>query len=143
MDSKTYIENDEDHNGRAVKGLVVGNVQSGKTANMAGLISMAADLGFNYFIIFSGIIDNLRKQTEDRMYDDLKIPGTNLSWNRIANPSSAERAPEHKWAKIDLSEGSKQRYFTVCLKNTVRMKQLKQWLYKSKSARVWVKSANY
>lgn len=139
LDSKTYIENDEDHNGRAVKGLVVGNVQSGKTANMAGLISMAADLGFNYFIIFSGIIDNLRKQTEDRMYDDLKIPGTNLSWNRIANPSSAERAPEHKWAKIDLSEGSKQRYFTVCLKNTVRMKQLKQWLYKSKSARAGLK----
>lgn len=131
LDSKTYSENDENHNGRAVKGLVVGNVQSGKTANMAGLISMAADLGFNYFIIFSGIIENLRKQTESRMYDDLNIPGTNLSWHRIANPSPAEKAPEHKWANIKLGKDSKERYFTVCLKNTVRMKQLKNWLYNS------------
>ena len=37
-----------------IKGLVVGNVQSGKTANMAGLMAMAADNGFNYFIILSG-----------------------------------------------------------------------------------------
>ena len=33
-----------------VKGLVIGNVQSGKTANMAGLMAMAADCGWNMFI---------------------------------------------------------------------------------------------
>ena len=36
-----------------IKGLVIGNVQSGKTANMAGLMAMAADNGFNYFIVLS------------------------------------------------------------------------------------------
>ena len=41
-----------------VKGLVTGSVQSGKTANMAGLISMAADCNWNFFIILSGTIDN-------------------------------------------------------------------------------------
>ena len=54
-----------------VKGLVAGYVQSGKTANMAGLISMAADYGWNLFIILSGTIDNLRVQTRDRLYNDL------------------------------------------------------------------------
>ena len=34
-----------------VKGLVVGNVQSGKTANMAALMAMAADYGWNLFIV--------------------------------------------------------------------------------------------
>lgn len=38
-----------------VKGLVTGSVQSGKTANMAGLVSMAADCNWNFFIILSGI----------------------------------------------------------------------------------------
>jgi hypothetical protein len=48
--------------GSAIKGLVIGNVQSGKTANMAGLMSMAADHGFNIFIILSGTIENLRNK---------------------------------------------------------------------------------
>ena len=33
-------------------GLVVGYVQAGKTANYTGLISKAADQGYNLFIIF-------------------------------------------------------------------------------------------
>ena len=35
--------------GPAIKGLIVGNVQSGKTSNMAALMAMGADLGFNLF----------------------------------------------------------------------------------------------
>ena len=50
-----------------IKGLVVGNVQSGKTANMAGLMAMAADWGWNMFIVLSGTIENLRKQTQNRL----------------------------------------------------------------------------
>lgn len=45
---------------KTVHGLVIGNVQSGKTANMEGLMSMAADAGFNMFIILSGTIESLR-----------------------------------------------------------------------------------
>lgn len=36
---------------KPIKGLVIGNVQSGKTGNMGALMSMAADNGFNFFII--------------------------------------------------------------------------------------------
>lgn len=50
----------------AIKGLVMGSVQSGKTANMIGLVSMAAHYDWNFIIVLSGTIDNLRKQTRDR-----------------------------------------------------------------------------
>lgn len=49
------------------KGLVVGQVQSGKTANYTGLICKAADAGFNLIIVLAGIHNNLRSQTQNRL----------------------------------------------------------------------------
>lgn len=49
------------------KGLVVGQVQSGKTANYTGLICKAADAGFNFIIVLAGIHNNLRSQTQSRL----------------------------------------------------------------------------
>lgn len=49
------------------KGLVVGQVQSGKTANYSGLICKAADAGFNFIIVLAGIHNNLRSQTQNRL----------------------------------------------------------------------------
>ena len=46
-----------------VKGLVIGNVQSGKTANMAALMAMAADWGWNMFIVLSGTIELPARKT--------------------------------------------------------------------------------
>lgn len=113
---------------RPIKGLVVGNVQSGKTSNMIGLMSAAADHGFNYFIVLSGVIDNLRQQTENRMYDVLN-QGDNLHWFSISNPSLKDRDRKTSWENIDVSSNSKKRYLTVCLKNKTRLKNLADWLY--------------
>ncbi len=49
------------------KGLVVGQVQSGKTANFTGLVCKAADAGFNIIIVFAGILNDLRTQTQNRL----------------------------------------------------------------------------
>jgi hypothetical protein len=49
------------------KGLVIGNVQSGKTANYLGLINRAADFGYKLIILLSGIHNNLRRQTQMRV----------------------------------------------------------------------------
>jgi hypothetical protein len=49
------------------KGLVVGQVQSGKTANYVGLICKAADAGYNVIIVLAGIHNNLRSQTQTRI----------------------------------------------------------------------------
>lgn len=55
-----------------IRGLVHGSVQSGKTANMEGLISMAADYGFNVFIVFTGNVTSLNDQTKKRFEEDLQ-----------------------------------------------------------------------
>lgn len=49
------------------KGLCVGQVQSGKTANYTGLICKAADAGFKLIIILAGIHNSLRSQTQLRL----------------------------------------------------------------------------
>lgn len=49
------------------RGLVIGHVQSGKTANYIGLLSKAADAGYKFIIVIAGIHNNLRKQTQERI----------------------------------------------------------------------------
>lgn len=49
------------------RGLVIGHVQSGKTANYTGLVAKAADAGYKFIIIIAGIHNNLRKQTQERL----------------------------------------------------------------------------
>jgi hypothetical protein len=49
------------------KGLVYGHVQSGKTANYLGLANKAFDVGYKIVIIFTGMTEDLRKQTQDRV----------------------------------------------------------------------------
>lgn len=49
------------------KGLVVGDVQSGKTANYTALINLAADYGYKLVILIAGVHNNLRSQTQDRI----------------------------------------------------------------------------
>jgi len=57
-------------------GLVIGRIQSGKTAHLIGLILHALDSDENKFpydtvIVLSGLIDDLRKQTLERMEDSV------------------------------------------------------------------------
>lgn len=49
------------------RGLVIGDVQSGKTSTYIGLICKAADAGFKVFILLTGTIESLRKQTQERV----------------------------------------------------------------------------
>ncbi len=48
-------------------GLVVGQVQSGKTSNYTGLISKAVDAGFNLIVVLAGTQNSLRSQTQLRI----------------------------------------------------------------------------
>ncbi len=49
------------------RGMVVGHVQSGKTANYTGLICKAADAGYKLIVVIAGIHNNLRNQTQLRI----------------------------------------------------------------------------
>ena len=49
------------------RGMVVGHVQSGKTANYTGLICKAADAGYKLIVVIAGVHNNLRSQTQRRI----------------------------------------------------------------------------
>ncbi|QUH27321.1 Z1 domain-containing protein [Serpentinicella alkaliphila] len=48
-------------------GMVVGHVQSGKTANYSGLVCKEADAGYKFIVIIAGGMNNLRNQTQVRL----------------------------------------------------------------------------
>ena len=58
---------------KGVTGLAFGYVQSGKTMSFTALTTLAADNGYDVVIILAGIINNLLKQTKERLYKDLKL----------------------------------------------------------------------
>ena len=49
------------------RGMVMGHVQSGKTAHYTGLVCKAADAGYKVIVIIAGIHNNLRNQTQRRI----------------------------------------------------------------------------
>lgn len=72
------------------RGMVVGHVQSGKTANYAGLICKAADAGYRLIVVIAGIHNNLRNQTQGRVDEGFigrdtgrQLPGSRQNKNVI------------------------------------------------------------
>ncbi|MCR8935235.1 MULTISPECIES: Z1 domain-containing protein [unclassified Pseudomonas] len=53
------------------RGLVVGYVQSGKTANMTAVIAKAVDAGYNLIVLLGGVTNKLRAQTQRRIENDI------------------------------------------------------------------------
>lgn len=49
------------------RGLVIGDVQSGKTATYTALTCKAADAGYRLIILLTGTMENLRRQTQERL----------------------------------------------------------------------------
>lgn len=70
------------------RGLVVGNVQSGKTAHYAGVIARAADAGYRVIVVLAGMHNILRRQTQLRLdadflgYDTAPVRGSTAGARR-------------------------------------------------------------
>lgn len=67
------MTNPEQQEAYQAKGIVVGYVQSGKTANFTGVIAKAIDAGYRLVIVLSGTMDLLRDQTQRRI--DMELVG--------------------------------------------------------------------
>jgi hypothetical protein len=61
------------------RGMIVGDVQSGKTSNYIGLINKAADLGFRIIIILTGLYESLREQTQQRIDEGFIGSSSNIA----------------------------------------------------------------
>ena len=78
------------------RGLVVGHVQSGKTANMTAVIAKALDAGYDTVIVLAGMTNKLRYQTQMRLSDDL-VSRNPLNW-QVLTPNELDgdfRAPAY------------------------------------------------
>ena len=69
------------------RGLVVGQVQSGKTANYTGVICKAIDAGYRLIIVLAGLHNSLRSQTQLRL--DEGVLGFDTSFKRKFDQSNA------------------------------------------------------
>lgn len=122
-----------------VSGLVVGNVQSGKTANFTALVARAADSGYNLIVILSGgNYNDLRAQTQLRLFKDLIDPVNAKKdvWHKAtsANPinlrgdvgNDADGWNEH-W-----NPNTHPYCLVVTKKNPTTLPELKNWILKIK-----------
>ncbi|GAA1979989.1 Z1 domain-containing protein [Terrabacter lapilli] len=103
------------------KGLVLGYVQSGKTANYAAVAAKAADAGYRLCIVMSGLHNNLRRQTQVRLNRDLGVS----NWAALTTDDRDFGEVLHGQA---LLQNPQMRTLAVVKKNPVRLQRLRDWL---------------
>lgn len=123
------------------RGLVIGHVQSGKTANYLGVVAKAADAGYKFIIVIAGVHNNLRKQTQERVdegfvgrtraedkwkivgvgHDDYPHPATLTNIYADFNKKTADHSG---WSINDFSKP----VVLVIKKNVSTLKSLHRWL---------------
>ncbi|WP_372998312.1 Z1 domain-containing protein [Sulfurimonas sp.] len=124
------------------RGLVVGSVQSGKTANFNAVINSSIDVGYSLIIVLSGIMEDLRKQTQKRI--EKEVVGESNGFIGVGEIASFGEMGEYKDVtqiilptseKTDFKKSMKEADFSlnnknilVCKKNTGVLKNLILWL---------------
>jgi len=93
------------------RGMVVGQVQSGKTANYSGLINKAADAGYKVVVVLTGMDDSLRSQTQLRIDEGVigfdsrrRMDADKTNWRRgVGLVGGAELANVHCLTSSEMS----------------------------------------
>lgn len=130
------------------RGMVVGYVQSGKTANFIGVINKASDVGYKLIIILAGIQESLRSQTQERV-DEGYIGQDSSKKTNVNFIESLIGVGNLNHEKIPYSFTDKHNDFNdnrnfrvekysdatvlVVKKNTSRLEKLREWLKKNNS----------
>ncbi|MBD3756395.1 MAG: endonuclease, partial [Gammaproteobacteria bacterium] len=137
----------------ASRGLVVGYVQSGKTANMTAVIAKAVDAGYNMIVVLGGVTNKLRKQTQDRFEQDVlrhrslwQLYTTNAADGDFVQPANGGfvmPAEGHAQLIVMKKEGSrlKQLRKTISRTPAVVMRELKVLLIDDECDQASVNSA--
>lgn len=119
-----------------VRGLVLGYVQSGKTANFTAVIAKAADAGYRLVVVFSGIDKGLRRQTQIRLNRELtgyphnpknavRFPPVGKQWHQFTT-DDIEGDFQPGRANTAALQGS-QPVLIVVKKNGAVLRRLKTW----------------
>src|SRR5260370_757521 len=111
-----------------VRGLVVGYVQSGKTANYSAVIAKAADAGYRLFIVLSGLTDQLRNQTQRRLAQEITEQNdyNRKNWDTLTNAGADFVTPAG--SASTLLPNPNLRLLAVVKKNAGILRRLRNWL---------------
>ena len=94
-DSKSIIQmlgNPNADNGNHRRGLLIGDVQSGKTASYTAIMNRAVDVGYDVIVLLAGSLENLRIQTQKRI--DKELVGYTLDVEGQATFASSDNNKE-------------------------------------------------
>ncbi|WP_054957081.1 Z1 domain-containing protein [Paenibacillus dakarensis] len=133
------LGNPEDINPFDKRGLVLGYVQSGKTANFTGLINKAFDLGYKLIIVFSGMHNDLRAQTQLRLEEEVIGSRVDKFGNSVGVSQIHANTPNHiisSWTTVERDISSEpsgifnlnQKTLMVVKKNSIVLESLKNQL---------------
>jgi hypothetical protein len=125
-------------------GMVVGHVQSGKTANYSALVCKAADAGYKFIVVIAGGINNLRNQTQERLNESFVGQDKGVQVGAGIGNAKRERLPisltttERDFNKQDADRNSQGLNFDninvpillVIKKNTRTLSNVSSWLEK-------------
>ncbi|MCX6394845.1 MAG: Z1 domain-containing protein [Solirubrobacterales bacterium] len=125
-DSSTKVLSMLEHPGTgkfSTKGMVLGYVQSGKTTNFTSVIAKAADSGYRFFIVMSGIHNGLRMQTQDRLDEQLVFANPE-DWIALTT-SETDFTPN---TNVNAFLHGDKKVLCVVKKNTTRLRNMCEWL---------------
>ena len=108
----------------STRGLVLGYVQSGKTANFTATIAKAADAGYRLFIVLSGVHNSLRRQTQLRLEQQI-VDVNPINWVGLTTEDADFGNPV---MALPLVAGSQLKLLAVVKKNVSRLTNLVNWL---------------
>ncbi len=128
-----------------VKGLVVGSVQSGKTSNFNAVVNSSIDVGYKLIIVLSGIMEDLRRQTqirtekevEGKMIAQDKFIGVGeiASFGQLGRFTDVNQVILPTSTQNDFNRTMQQAHFSlnntnilICKKNTSVLQNLLLWL---------------
>jgi hypothetical protein len=129
-----------------IKGLVVGSVQSGKTSNFNAVINSSIDVGYKLIIVLSGLMEDLRSQTQKRIEKEVegKMIRTNefigvgeiSSFGQLGKHPDVNQVVVPTSEKNDFNRTMQEAQFSlnntnilICKKNTSVLQNLLLWLH--------------
>lgn len=112
------------------RGLVLGRVQSGKTANYTSVIAKAADAGYRLFIVLAGMHNSLRAQTQERLSQQL-VDQNPESWCPLTDLGDAGDFTDDTSMPPLVATGNKP-VLIVVKKQKSRLESLVRWLQQAR-----------
>lgn len=146
MSSESIMEKLGDPNSQVpfyCKGMVVGSVQSGKTGNFNAVINRSVDCGYKLIIVLSGIMEDLRAQTQERVEEEVigygiidkknqkkgaKGVGSISNFTEIQLTTPTSYKSDFKKTLKEADFPLDRRNILVCKKNSGVLKNLLLWL---------------